>query len=61
MYFALLHESSAARKRLIELCGRGDFLANQIAAHPLLLDELLDERILRIAARAAKPRRPSST
>ncbi len=24
----------------------GDFLANQIAAHPLLLDELLDERLL---------------
>jgi glutamate-ammonia-ligase adenylyltransferase len=46
VYFALLHESSAARRRLIELCGHGDFLANQIAAHPLLLDELLDERIL---------------
>ncbi len=46
VYFALLHESGAARKRLIELCGHGDFLANQIAAHPLLLDELLDERLL---------------
>ncbi len=46
VYFALLHESSSARKRLIELCGHGDFLANQIAAHPLLLDELLDERLL---------------
>ncbi|MEP7245725.1 MAG: bifunctional [glutamate--ammonia ligase]-adenylyl-L-tyrosine phosphorylase/[glutamate--ammonia-ligase] adenylyltransferase [Gammaproteobacteria bacterium] len=46
VYFTLLHESSAARKRLIELCGHGDFLANQIAAHPMLLDELLDERIL---------------
>jgi [glutamine synthetase] adenylyltransferase / [glutamine synthetase]-adenylyl-L-tyrosine phosphorylase len=46
VYFALLHHSSAARKRFIELCGQGDFLANQIAAHPLLLDELVDERIL---------------
>jgi glutamate-ammonia-ligase adenylyltransferase len=46
VYFALLTESSAARKRLIELAGRGDFLANQIAAHPVLLDELLDERLL---------------
>ena len=45
-YFALLHESTAARRRLVDLCGRGDFLANQIAAHPLLLDELLDERLL---------------
>jgi [glutamine synthetase] adenylyltransferase / [glutamine synthetase]-adenylyl-L-tyrosine phosphorylase len=46
VYFVLLHESGAARKRLIELCGHGDFLANQIATHPMLLDELLDERLL---------------
>ena len=46
VYFVLLHESGSARKRLIELCGRGDFLANQIASHPVLLDELLDERLL---------------
>ncbi len=46
VYFALLHDSATARRRLIDLCGRGDFLANQIAAHPLLLDELLDERLL---------------
>jgi glutamate-ammonia-ligase adenylyltransferase len=45
-YFALLQESSAARARLVELCGHGDFLAQQIASHPLLLDELLDERLL---------------
>ena len=45
-YFALLHESAAARSRLVELCGHGDFLAQQIAAHPLLLDELIDERLL---------------
>jgi glutamate-ammonia-ligase adenylyltransferase len=46
VYFALLHDSAAARRRLVDLCGRGDFLAKQIAAHPLLLDELLDERLL---------------
>jgi [glutamine synthetase] adenylyltransferase / [glutamine synthetase]-adenylyl-L-tyrosine phosphorylase len=46
VYFALLHESSAARARLVELCGHGAFLAAQIAAYPLLLDELIDERLL---------------
>jgi glutamate-ammonia-ligase adenylyltransferase len=46
VYFALLRESSAARIRLVELCGSSDFLADQIAAYPLLLDELVDERLL---------------
>ncbi|HEY5102466.1 MAG TPA: bifunctional [glutamate--ammonia ligase]-adenylyl-L-tyrosine phosphorylase/[glutamate--ammonia-ligase] adenylyltransferase, partial [Steroidobacteraceae bacterium] len=46
VYFALLHESSAARSRLVELGGHSDFLAEQIAAYPLLLDELIDERLL---------------
>jgi [glutamine synthetase] adenylyltransferase / [glutamine synthetase]-adenylyl-L-tyrosine phosphorylase len=45
-YFALLQENGAARARLVELCRHGDFLAAQIAAHPLLLDELIDERLL---------------
>ena len=45
-YFALLQESSPARARLVELCGHGEFLAQQIASHPLLLDELIDERLL---------------
>ena len=45
-YFALLTENGTARERLIELCRHGDFLAAQIAAHPLLLDELIDERLL---------------
>jgi glutamate-ammonia-ligase adenylyltransferase len=47
-YFALLQENGAARARLIELCRHGDFLAAQIAAHPMLLDELIDERLLKI-------------
>ena len=46
VYFSLLQESRASRIRLIELCGEGDFLADQIAAYPLLLDELIDERLL---------------
>ena len=45
-YFALLQENAAARARLVELCGHGDFLAQQIASYPLLLDELIDERLL---------------
>ena len=45
-YLALLRENGAARARLVELCGHGDFLAGQIASHPLLLDELIDERLL---------------
>jgi [glutamine synthetase] adenylyltransferase / [glutamine synthetase]-adenylyl-L-tyrosine phosphorylase len=45
-YFALLRENRPARARLVELCGHGEFLAAQIAAQPLLLDELIDERLL---------------
>ncbi len=45
-YFALLQENATARARLVELCGHGEFLTQQIASHPLLLDELIDERLL---------------
>ena len=45
-YFALLQENASARARLVEICGHGDFLTRQIATHPLLLDELIDERLL---------------
>ena len=45
-YFSLLHENRAARERLVDLCGHGEFLARQIASHPMLLDELIDERLL---------------
>ena len=51
-YFALLQESSSARARLVELCGHGDFLAQQIASYPLLLDELIDERLADMTSRA---------
>ena len=45
-YFALLQENRAARERLVELAGHGEFLASQIASQPLLLDELIDARLL---------------
>ena len=52
-YFALLLENSVARRRLIELARYGDFLTAQIAALPLLLDELIDERLFeQLPARA---------
>lgn len=46
VYLALLHEHPLALKRLISLCAQSEFLADQIAAFPLLLDELIDERLL---------------
>jgi [glutamine synthetase] adenylyltransferase / [glutamine synthetase]-adenylyl-L-tyrosine phosphorylase len=45
-YFVLLRDSQPARSRLIEICRHGEFLVRQIASHPLLLDELVDERLL---------------
>jgi glutamate-ammonia-ligase adenylyltransferase len=44
-YLALLLHNARARMRLVELAAHGDFLIDQIAAHPLLLDELIDERV----------------
>ena len=40
-----LNENAVARRRLVELCAHSQFLTDQIAAFPLLLDELLDERL----------------
>ncbi len=45
-YLALLNENAQALERLVEACSMGDYLARQVAAHPLLLDELLDARVL---------------
>jgi glutamate-ammonia-ligase adenylyltransferase len=44
-YLALLNENSQALGRLVQICGLGDYLARQVASHPLLLDELLDSRV----------------
>lgn len=46
VYLALLNENTNALQRLVQLCARSQFLADQVAAHPLLLDELIDERLL---------------
>ena len=45
VYLALLNENPRARDRLLELCAQSKFLSDQIATFPLLLDELLDERL----------------
>jgi len=48
-YIALLNENQGALERLVQLCASSDMLARQIAAHPLLLDEMLDPRIFSTA------------
>jgi len=48
-YIALLNENNAALERLVKLCSASAFLARQVAAHPLLLDELLDQRVFQEA------------
>ncbi|MEJ2514940.1 MAG: bifunctional [glutamate--ammonia ligase]-adenylyl-L-tyrosine phosphorylase/[glutamate--ammonia-ligase] adenylyltransferase [Gammaproteobacteria bacterium] len=56
-YYALLNENPAALARFASLCGRSEFLANQVALHPLLLDDLMDARILdQVAGREALAR-----
>jgi glutamate-ammonia-ligase adenylyltransferase len=44
-YLSLLNENAQALERLVLACSMGDYLARQVAAHPLLLDELLDARV----------------
>ncbi len=46
VYLALLNENAQALRRLVQLCSQSQFLADQIASHPLLLDELIDERLV---------------
>jgi glutamate-ammonia-ligase adenylyltransferase len=45
-YLALLIESPLALARLVDICSLGSFLPGQVAAFPLLLDELVDDRLL---------------
>jgi glutamate-ammonia-ligase adenylyltransferase len=47
-YFSLLHANGSARARLVQLAGHGSFLVEQLAAHPLLLDELIDTRLFEL-------------
>ncbi len=43
-YLALLDEQPAALSRLVDVLARSAMLGERLAAHPLLLDELLDAR-----------------
>ena len=54
VYLALLNENAAALRRLVSLCEQSQFLADQIAAQPLLLDELIDERLIEEAPTRAQ-------
>jgi glutamate-ammonia-ligase adenylyltransferase len=44
-YVALLNENPAVLERLVALCDQSNYLAGEIARFPLLLDELLDQRL----------------
>ena len=44
-YLALLNENPLALARLVAICALGSFLPAQVAAFPLLLDELVDQRL----------------
>ena len=41
-YLALLDEQPAALQRLVQICATSALLAERVATHPLLLDEMLD-------------------
>lgn len=43
-YLALLNENRMALSRLVDLCERSFYIADQIARYPVLLDELLEPR-----------------
>jgi glutamate-ammonia-ligase adenylyltransferase len=45
-YIALLLENPGALKRLLQLCAASPWVTEQLTAHPILLDELLDSRSL---------------
>jgi glutamate-ammonia-ligase adenylyltransferase len=44
-YLSLLNENDGALARLVDLCSRSNYVADQIARYPVLLDELLDPRL----------------
>ncbi|MAZ89100.1 MAG: bifunctional [glutamate--ammonia ligase]-adenylyl-L-tyrosine phosphorylase/[glutamate--ammonia-ligase] adenylyltransferase [Cellvibrionaceae bacterium] len=45
-YLLLLVENPNALRQLVRLCGGSSWIADQLARHPALLDELLDQRSL---------------
>ena len=55
-YVSLLIENPAVLGRLVGLCENSAYLAQEIARHPLLLDELLDPRLYSAVITAASMR-----
>ncbi len=55
-YIALLNENHAALQRLVDLCEKSRYLAEEIARFPQLLDELLDPRLYNRAPNASEMR-----
>ena len=53
VYLALLDEQPAALKRLSAVFSASAFLAERVIAHPLLLDDLFDDRVDGVPQRAA--------
>ncbi len=49
-YLALLDEQPGALQRLVEICASSALLAERVAAHPLLLDEMLDTGVDAVVA-----------
>lgn len=45
-YLALLNENRLAAERLVRLCEKSSYIAAELARFPVLLDELLDPRML---------------
>jgi len=45
-YLTLLRESAKARTQLLRLCAASPWLSDELARHPVLLDQLLDARTL---------------
>lgn len=45
-YLTLLRESASARTQLLRLCAASPWLTDELARHPVLLDQLLDSRAL---------------
>jgi len=44
-YLALLNENEMVMERLVRLCERSSYIAEQLARYPVLLDELLEPRV----------------
>jgi glutamate-ammonia-ligase adenylyltransferase len=45
-YLSLLNENPAALEKLVDLCARSSYVADELARYPVLLDELLDPHLV---------------